>query len=196
MPSLAGFADALSTPELAQVQIDQMLATGRHDIAVPDPVATICAAVPMDRPLAVHGRWERDGRRIAATDPERRDAPGFGECLTNDGDQLDDGSYQYIATDSEGHESAAGGIVVGADRIEQRFRNDSDDPVCAVRIAPDVSRYFEVYVFTAQPIAPGAEVTLVVADVEQDVETMRCDDTLLASFSFTPSAKDIQSLAP
>ena len=178
------------------MQIDQMLATGRHDIAVPDPVATICAAVPMDRPLAVHGRWERDGRRIAATDPERRDAPGFGECLTNDGDRLDDGSYQYIATDSEGHESAAGGIVVGADRIEQRFRNDGTRPCARCASHPTSAGTSRSTCSRPSRSRPGAEVTLAVADVEQDVETMRCDDTLLASFSFRPSAKDVQSLAP
>ena len=105
-------------------------------------------------PLAVNSRWERDGRRIASSDLGRRDAPGFGECLGNDGDPLEDGSYQYVAIDSEGHESAAGGIVVGAVRLDQVFTNNTSVPVCAIRVAPSVSRYFEVYVYTASPIAP------------------------------------------
>ena len=50
--------------------------------------------------------------------------------------------------------------------------------------------------FTADPIAPGATVTLPVADVEQDVETVGCDDEELASFSFRPAADTVQSLAP
>ena len=54
--------------------------------------------------------------------------PGYGECVGNDGDPLDDGSYQYVATDADGDESAAGGFVVGAARIDQRFVNNGDDP--------------------------------------------------------------------
>lgn len=196
VPNLAAFAEFLSTPELAKAEVDQMLSTGRHDIAVAGPVASICAAIPMDRPLAARGRWERDGRRIASTDLDRRDAPGFGECLTDDGDALDDGSYQYIAADSNGNESAAGGIVVGSARIDQRLRNDGVGDICSVRIAPSVSRYFEVYVYAARPITPGTEITLAVAELEQDVETVGCDDELLASFSFQPAAATVQSLTP
>ena len=128
VPNLAAYAQFLTTPEQAKVEIDQLLATGRHDVAAPGPVATICAAVRMDVPLAVNSRWERDGRRIASSDLGRRDAPGFGECLGNDGDPLDDGSYQYVAIDSEGHESAAGGIVVGAVRLDQVFTNNTSAP--------------------------------------------------------------------
>jgi len=150
----------------------------------------------MTRPLAVRGRWERDGRRVASTDLERRDAPGFGECLTNGGDPLEDGAYQYVGTDSEGHESAAGGIVVGAARLDQQFTNDGDAAICALRIAPSASRYYEVYVFRARPITPGSTVTLAVGDVDQDVQTVGCDGRELASFSFRPDAGSVQSLAP
>jgi hypothetical protein len=196
VPNVAAFAELLSTPELAKAQIDQLLASGRHDVAAPGPVATICAAVRMDRPLAARGRWERDGRRIASTGVERRDSPGFGECLTNDGDEVDAGSYQYIATDSNGNESAAGGIVIGAARIDQRFRNDATAAICSVRIAPSASRYFEVYVFTAQPVEPGAEITLPVAAVEQDVQAVGCDGDELASSSFEPADDAVQPLVP
>jgi hypothetical protein len=196
VPNVAGFAEFLSSPELAKAQVDQMLASGRHDIAVAAPVASICAAIPMDRPLAVRGRWELDGRRVASTDLERRDAPGFGECLTNDGDALRDGSYQYIASDSRGNESAAGGVVVGATLVDQVFRNDGDVDVCAVRIAPTASRYFEVYVYRAQPIVPGSQITIRAAAVDQDVEAVGCDDTELASFSFQPTVGTVQSLTP
>ena len=65
-----------------------------------------------------------------------------------------------------------------------------------MRIAPSTSRYFEVYVFTAAPITPGATITLAVADVDQDVETVACDDEVLASFSFRPAAGTVQSLVP
>jgi hypothetical protein len=195
VPNLAAFDQLLATPELAQAQIDELLVTGRHDVAAPGPVLTICAAVRLDRPLATRGRWERDGRRIASSALERRDEPGFGECLADDGEPLDVGSYQYVATDSNGNESAAGGIVIGAARLDQRFRNDVADPICTVRIAPSASRYFEVYVFTAAPVSPGAEITLPVADVEQDVEAIGCDGDELAAFSFEPDADVVRPLA-
>jgi hypothetical protein len=199
VPNLAAFPDYLSTADAAKAQIDQLLASGRHDVAVPGPVDTVCASVRMGEPLAVKSRWERDGRRIASSDLGRRDAPGFGECLGNEGKALADGSYQYIAIDSEGHESAAGGIVIGAARVDQPFVNDGDETVCMVRIAPSQSRYFEVYVYTAQPIAKGATVSIPVAAVRQDVETVGCNrgaDEVLAKFSFTPQPGAPQSLRP
>ena len=158
VPNLAGYAEYLSTPEQAKVEIDQLLATGRHDVAVPGPAATICAAVPMDRRSPSKRRWERDGRRIASSDLGRRDAPGFGECL------------------GERRRPARGRVVpVHGDRLRRRrvggrghrrrrrpassssSRNNSDVPVCAVRVAPSVSRYFEVYVYTAVPDRPPAD---------------------------------------
>jgi hypothetical protein len=200
VPNLAAYTQFLTTPEQAKVEIDQLLASGRHDVAMPGPAATICAAVRMDQPLAVNSRWERDGRRIASSDLGRRDAPGFGECLGNDGEPLEDGSYQYVAIDSEGHESAAGGIVVGATRLDQVFTNSTNVPVCAIRVAPSVSRYFEVYVYAASPIVRGGSVTLPVADVGQDVETVGCKggetDDVLARFSFDPQPGVAQPLKP
>jgi hypothetical protein len=198
VPNLAAFAEYLSTPEQAKAQIDQLLVSGRHDVATPGPVNTICAAVRMSHPLAIKSRWERNGRRLVSSDLGRREAPGFGECLGNEGEPLESGSYQYVAIDSEGHESAAGGIVIGAARIDQQFTNNGDQPVCAIRVAPSVSRYFEVYVYTASPIAAGATVVVPVADVGQDVETGGCSSTehKLASFSFRPSAAAVQPLVP
>lgn len=195
VPSLAGLADAPAAAELT-ARLEELRATARHDIAVPGPVAAICATVALDRPLALGGRWERDGRRIASTDAERRAPPGYGECLTAEGDPLEEGSYQYVAADSEGAESAAGGLVVGAARLEQRFVNNAPSPICAIRIAPSVSRYFEVYVYDAAPITEGSSVVLPVADVEQDVETLRCDGEEVATrFTFEPGAQ-IQPLDP
>jgi hypothetical protein len=151
----------------------------------------------MSQPLALRGRWERDGRRIALTDLERRDAPGFGECLDNDGDILAAGADQYIAIDNDGRESAAGGIVLGAALVEQQFANDGDEPICAVRIAPATTRYFEVYVYDAAPVTPGSAITLAVAAVEQDVETVGCaGGEVLGAFRFHPDSAAVQSLVP
>jgi hypothetical protein len=190
VPNLAAFPEPFETPERAQVAIDELLASGRHDVAAVGPAGSICAAVRLDQPLAVDSRWERDGRRIASSDLGRRDAPGFGECLGNDGDPLDDGSYQYVVIDSRGEESAAGGIVIGATRVEQAIRNVAAEPICAIRVAPSISRYFEVYVYDAAPVAPGATATVPVADVRQDAQLVGCgaDDPVLERFSFDPDA--------
>ena len=63
VPSLAGFAEFLSTPELARAQVDQMLASGRHDVAVAGPVTSICAVVA-DGPTARRA-WPLGARRPA-----------------------------------------------------------------------------------------------------------------------------------
>ena len=112
--------------------------------------------VPLDAAVQAGTRWERDGQEIATSVALGRVPPGFGECFSDDGEPLPDGSYQFVAIDTDGNESAAGGIVVGAARIEQRFTNNGERAVCAVRIAPESSRYFEVYVFDDTPIAPGS----------------------------------------
>ena len=137
VPNVAAYAEYLATPEQAQAAIGELLVNGRHDVATLGPADTICAAVPLDEPLAVDTRWERDGRRITSSELGRREAPGFGECLGNDGDPLEDGSYQFVAIDSRGNESAAGGIVIGAVRIDQIFRNPTAEPVCSIRVAPE-----------------------------------------------------------
>ena len=66
-----------------------------------------------------------------------------------------------------------------------------------MRIAPATSRYFEAYVFDVEPVAPGAVISLPVADVDQDVETMSCrKGEVLASFAFRPDPDEVQELRP
>ena len=197
VPSVAAIATALTTPDAVRLQIEQLLVNPRHDVAGPGDVAALCAVVPLDGPIVVAGRWERDGQRVSSTDPVGRTAPGFGECVGNDGDVLETGSYQFIATDTDGDESAAGGFVVGAERIDQRFSNNGSDPICGLHIAPSTSRYFEAYVFDVEPVPPGAVFTLPVAVVEQDVETMSCrKGEVLSTFDFLPDAGEVQQLRP
>ena len=70
-------------------------------------------------------------------------------------------------------------------------------PICAIRIAPSVSRYFEVYLYDAAPIAEGATVTLPVAGVEQDVETVRCErDEVVSAASRSSRVGEAQPLDP
>jgi hypothetical protein len=197
VPNVAAFEQLPPTPADAQVQIDQLLAGGRHDVAAPGPVLALCASVPLDAPVQAGARWERDGEEIASSAALGRVPPGFGECFSDGGEPLPDGSYQFVAVDTDGNESAAGGIVVGARRVEQNFTNNGEEPLCALRIAPESSRYFEVYLYDANPIAPGASVALPVADVDQDVEAVACGSgEVVAAFDFAPQAGEVQQLVP
>jgi hypothetical protein len=199
VPDIAAFPQHLATPEAAQAQIAQLLLQRRHDVASPDDVRTLCATVVLDGPLRVSGRWERNGQRIADSAVTSRDAPGYGECIENDGDPLVDGAYQFVATDDADVDSAAATFVVGAQRVEQRFVNDGQEPVCAVLLAPTKARVFEAYLFDARPIESGVVITVPVADVDQDVETLSCNKSprhLVASFEFDPAPETVQSLVP
>ncbi|MET0577717.1 MAG: hypothetical protein ABW122_03605, partial [Ilumatobacteraceae bacterium] len=187
VPSVAAFAEPLSTPEEVSAEIDQLLVSPHHDVASDKSVSALCAVVVLTVPLDAKGRWERDGRRVNESALELRNPPGYGECVGNGDAALEDGSYQYIATDADGAESAAAGFVVGATPVDQVFTNGGPTPICSVRIAPTPSRYFEVYVL-ATPMGSGELTVVRVADVRQDVEAVSCDDgDVVASFDFDPA---------
>ena len=117
-------------------------------------------------------------------------APGFGECVGNDGDPLDDGSYQYIATDGDGDESAAGGFVVGAARVDQRFVNNGATPDLRHPHRPEHQPVLRGLRVRLARSPPKSQVTLPVADVRQDVETTACDGgDVVASFDFAPRSR-------
>ncbi len=200
VPNIAASPRHLSTPQAVQATIDELLQSGgRHDIALPGRVDTLCATVALDGPIELSGRWERDGDVIAETSTVLRSAPGFGDCIDNDGGPLDPGSYQYIATDVDGTDSAAANFVVGGVRVDQQFVNNGDEPVCAVFVAPSTSDYFEDFVF-ASPLPPAASVMIPIADVPQDVEVLGClgqnDDRVLSDFDFNPTRGEPQALFP
>jgi hypothetical protein len=200
VPNIAASARFLSTPQAVQATIDELLQSGgRHDVALPGRVDTLCATVALDGPIELSGRWERDGDVVAETSTVLRSAPGFGDCIDNDGDPLEPGSYQYIATDVNGTDSAVANFVVGGVRIDQQFVNNGEEPVCAVFVAPSTSDYFEDFVF-AEPLPPAASVVIPIADVPQDVEVLGClgqnDDRILSDFEFNPTRGEAQVLFP
>jgi hypothetical protein len=200
VPNIAASPRHLATPQAVQATIDELLQSGgRHDVALPGRVDTLCATVQLDGPIELSGRWERDGDVLAETSTVLRSAPGFGDCIDNDGDPLEPGSYQYIATDVNGTDSAAANFVVGAVRIDQQFVNNGEEPVCAVFVAPSTSDYFEDFVF-ASPLPPAASVMIPIADVPQDVEVLGClgqnDDRVLSDFDFNPTRGEPQVLFP
>jgi hypothetical protein len=199
VPDIAASRRFLATPQQVQTTVDQLLASGgRHDVALPGTVATLCATVELAGPIEVSGRWERDGQEISETGLVLRNAPGFGDCIDNDGDPLEAGTYQFVATDAEGTDSAAAGFVVDAVRIDQQFVNSGDDPVCAIFVAPTNAGFFEDYVF-APPLPPGAAVVIPIADVPQDVRVSVCPDSEAREdfdFDFDPTPGEPQPLIP
>jgi hypothetical protein len=187
-----------------QTFVDRLLQRGgRHDVALPGDVPTLCSTVTLPGPIELSGRWERDGEEIDETGIVLRTAPGFGDCIDNDGDPLEPGSYQYIATDVDGTDSAVGNFVVGAARVDQHFVNNGEDDICAILVAPSTSDFFEDYVFST-PMRPGASVIIPIADVSQDVEVWGCagatddDESTPArsDFDFDPTPGEPQPLSP
>ena len=169
--------------------LTEILTTGRDDVATESPAGSLCAAVALDAPLEGVGRWERDGQQVSATEPSPVGPPGFGDCLDDEGDRLEEGVYQFLVADHGGRESAATTLVLGAPAVEAAVRQRRRRRhVCAVRIAPSAAGYFEAYDLSGSPLAPGATMALVVADVEQAVRTTGCGDDApeLASFEFDP----------
>ena len=198
VPDIAVFADPIADPAQLSTLVAELLATPRHDVASPTPVYTLCAIVRMEGPLTLSGRWELDGRPLNSSDDANLTAPGFGDCVDNDGAAMDDGAYQFIAMDSAGRRSAAGTFVAGAARIDQEFRNNSDETVCSILTAPSTADYYDAFVFTGSgSIRPGDTVTIPIAGVRQDVRTIGCtDDDELAEFSFDPDPAEPQDLVP
>jgi hypothetical protein len=188
VPNLAAVPTFL-TPQEQAVQLTQLLAQGRHDIATVEPTPMLCAAVVLDTPLELSGRWERDGREVASTDRSAVGPPGFGDCVDDGGPALDEGVYQFVVVDAEGAESAAGTIVLGAGIVNQPFINAGSAPICVIRVAPSRAGYFDAFDLSADPLLPGAALTLPVADVDHEIRTTRCgsedDDDAV---DFTPDA--------
>jgi hypothetical protein len=202
VPDLAASRRYLGTPDQVQSLIDRLLQRGgRHDVALAGNVPTLCATVVLSGPIELSGRWERDGDEIAETGIILRTAPGFGDCTDNDGEPLEPGSYQYIATDVDGTDSAVGNFVVGAARVDQQFVNNGEEAVCAILVAPSSSDFFEDFVFSS-PLRPGSSVIIPIADVAQDVEVWGCagadDETTptRSDFDFDPTPGESQPLNP
>ncbi len=205
VPDLAASRRYLATPDQVQSLIDRLLQRGgRHDVALPGNVPTLCATVTLSGPIELSGRWERDGDEIDETGGiVLRTAPGFGDCIDNDGQPLEPGAYQYIATDEDGTDSAVGNFVVGAARLEQQFVNNGEEDVCAILVAPSTTDFFEDFVFSS-PMRPGSSVIIPIADVSQDVEIWGCagaaddDETTptRSDFDFDPTPGEPQPLDP
>lgn len=171
------------------------LTAARHDVAVDTTVAALCATVTVAEPVTVAGRWERNGELVASSRSSSLGPPGFADCIDADGEPLPEGAYQFVVTDEEGAVSAPGTIVLGAPVVPQSFVNDTDEPVCGLRLAPLRAAYFELFDASAEPIAPGAAVTVPLAGVRQSLEAVACDDgATLATAQVRPDARAARAI--
>jgi hypothetical protein len=195
VPDVAA-SPVLLSPQEQAAQLSELLASQRHDVATAAPAAMLCAAVGLDAPLEVSGRWERDGQEVASTDLSSVAAPGFGDCVDDGGEALEQGAYQFLVVDADGRESAAGTIVLGAPSVSQQLTNDGNQPVCVVRIAPSRAGYYEGYDLSADPLAPGGSITIAMASTEQAVRASGCgpEGDVIAQFEFDPDPAAPRSL--
>jgi hypothetical protein len=133
------------------------------------------------------GRWERNGEPIASIGGQRRDPPGYGDCLPNeDGEPFRDGVYQYVAIGATGATSAAATVVVGSETVNVWLVNNGDEPVCLVQMSPESADFYEAHA-TDGPLERGEAMRITVADLDQDVRVFGCPpDEVLRTLRISP----------
>ncbi len=173
-----------------QPLIDAALAEGDNTVAVEAEPGTLCAIVPVPAPLMAEGRWERNGEPIGSSVEQRRDSPGFSECITNDdGEAFREGVYQFVAVGPTGATSAAASVVVGVEAVDVWLVNNGDEPVCLVLMSPSRADYYESH-DTESPLLPGEAISISAAAVEHDVRVFACPpDEAIRTFRLTPEPR-------
>lgn len=189
VPRLVAEAERLTTAGDQRTLIDAAITDGTNTVAVEDEPATICAVVPVSAPVATSGRWQRDGEPLDDSAEERRDPPGFGECLTADeGETLDEGVYQYLAVGAAGARSAVATLVIGAAPVTAWLLNDGEQSVCLVLAAPGPADLYEAFAADSE-LLPGEALAIRFADVDHDVQVYGCPpDDPVRSFDLMPRA--------
>ena len=169
----------------------RLLASGRHDVAVPGPVALDLRGdadgPPARRPWPVGAR--RSSRRLdRPRAPRRARVRGVPHRTTASRSRTARTSTSAPTRTATSRPPAASSSARPASSSSSATTATHD--ICAVRIAPSTQPLLRgLRLRRASPIAPGATITLPVADVDQDVETVGCDDEELTSFSFRPDAE-------
>ncbi len=187
VPNVVVATEVLLEDADRQPLIDAALAEGDNTVAVEAEPGTLCAIVPIAVPVMAGGRWERNGEPIAPSIEQRRDPPGFGDCITNDNaEAFREGVYQFVAVGPTGATSAAASVVVGVEAVDVWLVNNGDEPVCLVLISPSRADYYESH-DTESPLLPGEAIAISAAAVEHDVRVFACPpDDSVRTFRFTP----------
>ena len=195
VPSIAVVPAVLTDEADRRTAIDAAMATGGTTVAVEAEPGTLCAVVAVLEPVMAEGRWEHNGEPIGSSTEERRDPPGFGECITNEnGEGFREGVYQFVAVGPTGATSAAASVVVGVEAIDVWFVNNGEEPVCLVLMSPTRADYYESH-DTDSPLQPGEAISISAAAVEHDVRVFGCPpDDSLRSFQFMPEPQTYADL--
>ena len=197
VPSLAGFAEHLSTPELAKAQIDQLLATGRHDVAVARPGGVDLRrradgpAARRPRPLGARRAPDRLDRPRAARRarlrrvPHRRRRGRSTRRPTSTSPPTPTATSRPPAASSSAPSASTSSFVNDGDgrRLRDPHRPERHPLLRGLRVRRA----------RRSPSAPT--VALPVAAVEQDVEAVGCDDDGAGVVLLRPRPRR-QSLAP
>jgi len=188
-PNVAALPEALTSDVDQQEAILTALAAATDTVATVRGPGTLCATVAVTEALMAGGRWERDGEPFETSSAQRRDPPGYGECIVGDnGEAFEEGVYQYLAVGPTGAISAVATLVVGVERVSARFLNNSTVPVCLVLLSPEPADYYESRAPNA-PLPPGEAIGVPMADIAYDVRVYGCPpDEELASFRLRPEA--------
>lgn len=191
LPRIVVSADVLNTGEERRPVIAAALEANRNEVAVEDRPGTLCAVVPVLGPVMASGRWERNGEPVAASELQRRNPPGYGECHTNDGEPFEAGVYQYVAVGPTGATSAAATLVIGVPTVAVLLVNNGTGEVCQIHLSPRAADFFEAYeTGNGSPLLPGQAIAIRVANVEQDVRVFGCPaDDELTNFRVEPEAQ-------
>lgn len=188
VPSIAAVPAVLTDEADRHTAISAALATGGTTVAVEAEPGTLCAVVAVLVPVMAEGRWERNGEPIGSSTEQRRDPPGFGECITNEnGEGFREGVYQFVAVGPTGATSAAASVVVGAEAVDVWLVNNGEEPVCLVLMSPTRADFYVSH-DTDSALQPGEAISISAAAVEHDIRVFGCPpDNSLRTFQFTPT---------
>jgi len=184
---LESFPEVLAEDEL-DATIERIgLAEGNNPVSTADPVLNLCAAIPVDTPVAATVTWSLDNSTLSEGAERAFATPADGNCINNSGEPFADGVYEVSFSDAAGTMSGVALFTVGAETVNQEFLTDTDADMCAVELAPTAAGFFQSFeVNGGEAIIPGDSILIDIADVEHEIRSVDCDGNPADSFFATP----------
>ncbi|MFK7917708.1 MAG: hypothetical protein AB8G14_06495 [Ilumatobacter sp.] len=186
------FPAVLSDAELGTTLERVGLADGNNPVSTPDPVLNLCAALPVESPVAATVSWTVDNASLSDGAERVLASPADGNCINNSGEPLAAGAYEVSFTDAAGNMSGVALFTVGAATVEQEFVNDTGIDLCAVELAPSSAGFFQSFeVVGGEPLVAEDSILIDIASVEHEVRGIGCDDVPLESVFTTPTSEPV-----
>lgn len=193
---LESFPEVLAEGDLDATIQRIGLAEGNNPVSSADPVLNLCAAIPVDTPVAATVTWLLDNEPLSEGAERAFAMPSDGNCINNSGEPLASGAYEVSFTDSAGAMSGVALFTVGAETVNQEFLNDTDADLCAVELGPTAAGFYQSFeVNGGEAIVPGDSILIDIADVEHEIRSVDCDGNPAESFFATPSPDPIGVLS-